>query len=255
MWQKVHPSMNLECNEILVAGFVGVYYVVVLKNKIQELQYTVIVENIKTPLKITINAEYNRDGYHIFGTNQLEQLPKKLYQELNKRGLFMSEKDRSSYSALTSIHRLVSCIHDNCKGLPIHHIDKDKGNNCICNLVSVTEEINNEIEDLYTIKGKELEAKGKGRELWVKQLNIKKVREEAKKNYKTNNDYVQIDIIKCHINQKTKIVIKRFRRIIKTPQKIRDILNYFSYGEMFLKWLNSYSSRLYSKEYISNLLT
>ena len=99
-----------------------------------------------------------------------------------------------------------------------------------------------------------LEAKEKGRELWVKQLNIKKEREERKKHYKTNDDYVQIDIIKCRINYLTKIVIKKFKKTIKTPQKIRDILNYFFYCEMFINWLKTYSSRLYSREYIDNLL-
>ena len=248
MWQNVHPQINFEFNDVLVAGFVVNYYLIVLKSKFQELEYTIIVDNIKKPIQITIDSYPNKDNYHTFSVKQLKMLPKKLNKELNRRGLFMTDKDRSKYDGWTSIHRLICCIYSNCKGFPIHHIDKDKGNNCQCNLVPITQELNNEIEKLFT-QGEYQKAKSKGRGLWVEQEEKIKEQIKCKKIYNTDNDRIQMDIIKYGITtHKTNVVIKKFRPFIRTQQKIRNILNYFFYKDKFIKWLIGYTSKMYSKE-------
>lgn len=253
MWDKVHNKLQLENNTVLACNFVGGYYVIVTQNNKEPLQHKIFVENIKQPIIINLEAEAKGDGYFIFKTNVLKQLPPKLLSKLLKQGLFMTDnKDRDISITTTSIHRLVCCIHHNCKGLEVHHINKDVGDNSFFNIVPVTSDINKQIECLY--RHDKEQAINIGREL-LNQLEENK-QNKHKKKYLTNNDRLIKNIIEFGVGRTFKEMYKRFKKDIKTKQYLRDILSYFFYALEFIQWLIKYNGcRLYSKEHIHELLT
>lgn len=150
-------------------------------------------------------------------------------------------KNRAKYNPLVCLHRLAMCIKDNIKGLTVHHIDKNKFNNNIKNLLPVTQEENNS----YELLNMEEQIK-KGIE--VKKYYDKKKKEKSKQLKQTisRNEELQKEIIIYSLKHKGKEVIKKFKNKIKTPQTIRNIVNYYFYAKEFLNWLKTMEIKGYS---------
>lgn len=243
LWNKFDFSEYKDSLTILNVGFVDNYYMAVMQSKKNELEHTIIVKNIKNPTQIPLQAEYGQGGYHVFNRNKIDRLPKKLINKLNKNGLFKTDKENRSPNAKTSIHRLVSCIDGNCKGLDVHHINKDIHQNDICNLVPVTTEQNNELEYIknYYEDGFNI--------MLQEGYRLKAKDEEQKRNikrYMKDNESLQLEIIEYGINHKPSEAIHKYKRYIGTPQIIRNIYNYFYYKVEFLNWLKTRSFDGYS---------
>ena len=60
-----------------------------------------------------------------------------------------------------------------------------------------------------------------------------------RRNTLSNNNDLQKDILLFSIDNSIKRVIKKFRTKIKTPQTIRNIINYYFYAEAFINWLKT----------------
>ncbi len=197
-----------------------------------------------------LDTSYNNGGYIVFNKDKLNPLPPKLINKLYHKGLFMSYKNRRDYNALTSVHRLVSCIDDECIGLAIHHINKRNNDNCIVNLVPVTTSIHSKLENMY--RGLHASYETMLREGYrLKEIQEKK--KTNKKMYLKDNDLLQMEIIKYSKTHTTKETIKRFNKI-KSPQTIRDIINYYYYKEEFLEWLKTFNGRKFDRNKIDSLL-
>lgn len=250
LWEKINPSKFQLDWFLLNVGFVDGYYMVVLQNKKNELKHLVIVDNIQQPIQLLLDTSYNKGGYIVFNKDKLNAMPPKLMNKLYKRGLFMSQKKERSYNALTSIHRLVSCIDSECIGLAIHHINKRNNDNCIVNLVPVTTSINSQLENMY--RG----SHASHNTMLSEGYRLKELQEQKKinkKRYLKDNDLLQIEIIKYSRTHTTKETIKKFTQI-KTPQTIRDIINYYYYKEEFLEWLKTFNRGKYDRNTIDGLL-
>lgn len=221
---------------MLNVGFVDNYYLMITQDNKEQLKHTLIIGNITKCIKVTFKAIYNKNGYMVFNIKELkEKIPKKCFNKLLNRGLFKNKKKRE-YNTFTSIHRLVYCINDNCIDKEIHHINKDKSNNTEMNLVSLTGKENKEMEQIKDSKEfKKIGFKIKDKKEEEKEKKIKK-----KKSYKANNDKLQMEIIKYAINHTTKETIKRYKKFIRTPQKIREIINFYYFKGEFLEWLKYY---------------
>lgn len=235
MWQKITATrIQKETDELLNAGFVDNFYVVLIQDKQQPLKHKLIVANDGTITTVTINAIKNNTGYLIFNIKELEKIPVKCLKKMNNNGLFMTDRKRTDYKPYTSIHRLSYCISDNCKGYEIHHINKQINNNKRRNLVKVTSTINKQFEEVW-LKDETMKMIVEGHKLnWEqveKKMNIKR--------YLTNNDRLELEIVKYSINHTTKETIKQFKKVIKTPQKIREIINFYYYKDEFIKWLEA----------------
>lgn len=232
MWQKITATrIQKETDELLNAGFVDNFYVVLTQDKQQPLKHRLTVANDGTITTVTINAIKNNTGYLVFNIKELEKIPVKCLRKMNKNGLFMSIRKRKDYKPYTSIHRLVCCIDGNCKGLEIHHINKKVDDNRWGNLVKVTQSENKQLEELYWEDERMMLHKG------YELKNIQAEQKQQKKKYLARNEQLELEIIKYSINHSTKETVNKFKKYIKTQQRIRDIINFYYYKEDFIEWL------------------
>ncbi len=197
-----------------------------------------IIENIKNPMIIELKFFSNNSNYLVCPLSELSQLPNRIKKLILKQGLFMTEKaDREKYNPLITLHRLVCCIKYNIKNLTIHHIDKNKRNNHISNLFPITQEENNKYELLEEQEQVKI-GKDQYKKFIQKQNHIKLNR----RNTLSNNNDLQKDILLFSVDNSIKRVIKKFRTKIKTPQTIRNIINYYFYAEAFINWLKTFNN-------------
>jgi hypothetical protein len=193
-----------------------------------------IIDSEKTGyIDIPILTIPHLDNYIIFKDyNISKKIPKKIYNELLQKGLYKTIKNRT-YDAFCALHRLVVCLYDNILDLSIHHIDKDKCNNSIHNLVPIPQEHNSSLDSLpyeeMLKEGKELQNK------WFKTFDGNRKRMTV-----AQNVYLQIDILKMSTKENIKKTIKHFKTKIKSERIIRTIINLIHYKVEFLKWLELY---------------
>ncbi|MBR6162411.1 hypothetical protein IKQ26_00765 [bacterium] len=199
-----------------------------------------IVENIKNPIILELKVFHNNSNYMVFLFSELKsKLSKKILSKLLKSGLFMTNKDRDKYNPLVAFHRLVVCIKTNINGLTIHHIDKNKQNNSLDNLLPTTQTDNNEFElleeDVRLQKGKSD----------LLNYKIQKSFNESKhKRTLSNNEELHKDIISFSLNNSIQKTIARFNNKIKTSQTIRSIIHYYFYAKDFLNWLKVHYTKV-----------
>ena len=62
---------------------------------------------------------------------------------------------------------------------------------------------------------------------------------KTKRQFVTDNENLHKEIILYSLEHSTAETIKAFKKYIKTPQKIRDIINFYFYKEEFIKWLKN----------------
>lgn len=100
----------------------------------------ILIENFNgaSVHEIEILPNPQNDGYIRFGKYNLQDLvPSKLYNDLVKNGLFEGKTTGTNgYNSPCGVHRLVMCLYDNCMNNKVHHIDKNRSNNNICNIIN-----------------------------------------------------------------------------------------------------------------------
>lgn len=101
-----------------------------------------IIENIKNSKIFKIETTPHKDGYVITSRKCLQDfIPERAFKTLLEQGLYMTEKAKnSSHDNKIGLHRLNLCLYEKIAGISVHHIDKDKQNNCIMNLLPITNE-------------------------------------------------------------------------------------------------------------------
>ena len=95
-----------------------------------------IIENIKDSKMFKIETMPHKDSYVITSRKCLQDyMPVNAFKTLLKQGLYMTEKAKNSrHDNKIGLHRLNLCLYKNITGISVHHIDKNKQNNCITNL-------------------------------------------------------------------------------------------------------------------------
>ena len=100
----------------------------------------IVIENTKESFanELEILPNPQNDGYVRSEKYNLQELiPSKLYIKLVKNGLF--ELETTGFNGNNSpygIHRLIMCLYNNCINNRVHHIDLNRSNNIICNLIN-----------------------------------------------------------------------------------------------------------------------
>lgn len=119
------------------------------------MQRFILIENIEEPILVELKRNLINKKYIAFNRSNLENfLPKNLFKKLVKKGLYSSEKAKNSIKDnLFSLQRLVACLYKNITSLEIHHIDKNKFNNTITNLLSISKKEHEELDGLPVEEG------------------------------------------------------------------------------------------------------
>lgn len=99
----------------------------------------------------------NDDGYITFGKyNVRDKLVPKPYSQMKRMGLFESlETAENNRNSPCGVHRLVMCLYSNCIGHKVHHIDKDRQANNICNLINMIKKKHDAVHRLSDKDGQE----------------------------------------------------------------------------------------------------
>lgn len=202
-------------------------YIVIIELK-NTKKIFVIVENIKQSKIEELKTFLNPKGYIVFNSNSLKQITgDNVYKKFLKKGLFATYNKQRAEQSRTSIQRLVACLYDDVKGFDIHHINKDKENNQINNLVPLDSYTNKKIDN-YPYKkmvkfGKEEHDK------WFNKIN------KPKRNSLASNPCLQLEIIEYLINHSSKEALMIFKNKISNIKTIREIDNFFYYKTEVLK--------------------
>ena len=203
----------------------------------KQKHFYIIEENIKNPKMFELKTFTTIDKYIRFNQNSLKDfLWGKSFKTMLKNGLFMTKKDRT-YNASISIQRLVGCLYSDITGMEMHHINKDKTNNTLYNLVPLESDVNTSIDSLPFNEMQEFGRKE--HQKWIKSFNKKR------RNTVANNPLLIIDILSNSIGKTTKAVHTMFKKKIKSIKVIRNILNIFFYAEEFLKYLEKNNISIY----------
>lgn len=226
---------------MLVTNFVDNAYMTVFQDNKEPLKHYLIITNIKKGNVYDIQARYNSGGYIVFNVDDLwKPIPPKQWKELIKSGLFYQDKEgRDRYKPLIAMHRLVSCIgYGDIKGRIIHHVNKIKDDNRLDNLIPCLFQSDNVYLDTRYKTTDEVYIRGvKGVQDYYKKKLLKA--EARQRQTLTLNDNLHLDIIKYALTHDNKDVIKHFKNKIKTPQTIRDILNFYYHKKQFIRWLDN----------------
>lgn len=137
MRKKVDKQYLQQYDSVIVLGenFIGKYYLVIFQTG---NMYYLLIENIKTPYLVKMKHYTNSGGYHVANKSIFNKKPLKgkLCRNLLINGLHANKKDKESdYPKSFLLHRLVTCLYQNTLGYEIHHINKDRLQNNVCNLV------------------------------------------------------------------------------------------------------------------------
>ena len=218
-------------------GFIDNVHFSVWQYKDEPLKHLLHIDNIKKPLDITIMCKWGKGKYIVFDKRDFSMpVPDVYMKKLYKQGLYMASTNYDS--ALMAIHRLVACLSYNLNGMEVHHINKNKSNNCLENIVPTPKEVNRTIEICFKDMDDLLEI---GRRLKKFQKPQKFDRLQQKQKITVGrNERLHLRIIEYGIEHTiTATIIKKFKKLIKTPQTIRDILNYFFYRKEFIQWMKN----------------
>lgn len=235
MQGKIKKYANGNGLKVLVSGFIDNYYMAVCQNTKQNLKYTLIVENIKQPLTVELNTYLNQDSYHVCNLYQLtNQLPNKIIQKLMDRGLYKTPNLQRKNTSSFAIHRLVCCIgYMSINNTTIHHINKNKTDNDINNLTPISLSVNIFLDTIDDYNHMLLAGR------MFKDIVDDKIKKEINKHRYSvaSNGNLHKDIIEYKQQHQTKEVVNKFKQYIRTPQAIRDIINYYFYVRDFIKEL------------------
>lgn len=160
--EKIDREYLLKYNDVKVLGenFVGKYYVVVFQSTENgKLHHYLLIENIANSNLIKMEQSDENKKYIVFKKMKFKrQLANyNLCMKLFKNGLYESYQSAINRNDnLFSQHRLVACLYQNIQGQKIHHIDKNKKNNDVCNLVKLREKRHDWVDKLLVDIGKQV---------------------------------------------------------------------------------------------------
>ncbi len=172
--------------------------------------------------------EYNDDYIRLKSDNISKNISKKTYKYLLNNGLYMTKKDNRTLNTYLGLHRLVACLYGDISNLSIHHIDKNKKNNSIENLVPMNQEFNTSLDSLEF--SQMLKIGQEEHKKWIKNTN-------KKNNSLANNSYLQFEILTNSLNTSIQKIYSNIRKKFKNIQTVRNIINYFYHLKEFIIWL------------------
>lgn len=142
--------------EILNAVFLGNYYLGLVKVGDTGI---LTADNLFNNKNISIKFKLNEDDYFVKPKNGLKKYcTKPLFKKLLKQGLYASEETtNSNNNSRFSLHRLCLCMSENISDLEVHHIDKNRQNNSVINLLGVTKKEHKKIHSDERKKNKILQ--------------------------------------------------------------------------------------------------
>lgn len=192
-------------------------------------RFYLVVDSKKESKIINLDIIKYSDGYiRLKSDNISKNISKKIYKKLLDNGLYMLKKDNRTLNTYLALHRLIACLYGDISNLTIHHIDKDKTNNNIENLVPMSQEMNTWLDSLNY--NKMLEIGKKEHKEWINRIR-------KKNDNLANNPYIQFEILVKALNKPVKEIYLHFKKKIKNIQTIRNIINYFYHVEEFVQWL------------------
>lgn len=186
-----------------------------------------IIENIKVSKIFKIETVAHKDGYVITSRKCLQDfMPVNAFKSLLKQGLYMTEKAKnSSYDNKIGLHRLNLCLYVDITGISVHHIDKNKQNNYILNLLPISS------EKIHT----ELDHSDPNLELACNlQKDFKRKIFKTKNQTIASNDEIILEILNLKVQGlKTNAIIKKLKSKIK-KSSVYKIIKEFFYAKDFL---------------------
>lgn len=145
---------------VLAENFINIkyirYYIVIFEadNKDGERTVYILIENhkeVESPLEI---ASYiDTKGYCISNKYELlGRIPTCIYSQFIENGLFQDKE--KAYGGPKSkgtfgIHRLILSLYDECVGYKVHHINKKRAFNPVCNLVKMIQKKHDNVHKTY----------------------------------------------------------------------------------------------------------
>lgn len=232
---KVNNSMILnQYNNSKIIGdniLDGCYFVLLEDYSCTNKTYILLVENCLSTKNVLLTYDKNTTKYNIFPKNILkESLSEKAYSSLIKNGLFSNiNSGFSQYNNYTSIHRLNMCLYKNILNLEVHHMDKNKKNNFIFNLVPIAEKEHKKLDILQ------------GKEYWNSTnqyfLEFLKYLNKKRRNTIANRNEIIYEILILLKSGKTPIEISDYfgKKIGKS--KIYEIKKYYFYLNDFINYV------------------
>lgn len=225
--------------KVLAEHFInGKYYVVVFEAYNSQGRKTVfiLVENFKkVKAPIDLRTSKNGWGYIISKQHLLKRLPEDVYKHIANNGVFEKlATEKNDSNSTFDIQRLVYSLYDNCLGDRIHHINRKRDFNPICNLVKMEKHfhkrVHKKIYNYISFTAGVIKSLKEQNKLKVN-LRLPKRRSLAQ------HPEVIKEILLCRCKKmNAKVIEKKInRRVGKT--KIQEHINYFYYAYEFLKWL------------------
>lgn len=199
-----------------------------------------IVENIKDSRIFKIETIPHKDGYVITSRKYLQDfMPVKAFQTLLKQGLYMTEKAKNSTNDnKICLHRLNLCLYQKIIGSSVHHIDKNKHNNSITNLLPIS---NEKIHSDLDHKDYDLKIAYKLQKEFKSQVFKPKNQTVA------SNDDVIFEILNLKVQElNVNAIIKKMKSKIK-KSSVYKILKDFFYVKEFLQALENNSIQEFSR--------
>lgn len=210
-------------------------------------RFYLVVDSKRESKLIELDIIEYSDGYlRIKSNNITKEINSKLYDKLLDNGLYMTRKENRKLNTYLALHRLVACLYGDITGLTIHHIDKDKSNNNIENLVPLEQEVNTSLDSLEY--NKMLTIGQQKHKEWIKSI------ERCNKTL-ASNPYIQFEILIKSLGYSVNEIYLKFKKKIKNIQTIRNIINYFYRLNEFIIWLKINDKKLFDDLNRKNILT
>lgn len=221
---------------ILGANFIDNLFIVVFQ---KNNRIFIIIENILTPIFIELKQVKNKDGYITIDKNFYSKvIPQKIREKLAKRGLCLTYATGMKNNKSLCLHRLITCLYFNCINKEVHHINKNKIDNYITNLIPL-DAISHKRIDNDLLNGVNF-AINEQEQLKSK---LKKTRTTL-----ANNEQILYEILSLKNKQlPVKKIIKIIKKIRKS--KIYEIINYFYYSNEFKIWLKMQQNQTFQELY------
>ena len=224
---------NFEDVTVLADRFLKHYHITVFEGKdiFDDMKIFMLIENIPNPILIELERAKN-PKYPTYGKDSVRNfIPTDLYNTLASNGLFEKLKTaHNEHDSEFGIYRLQYCLYANILGNEIHHIDKQKKNNKLKNLVKMKLRFHRKVDNMPIPEGIRVSL--------AEQLKQRKEIFKPKKQTLARNAKLIVQILQLKENMSVSEVLEEIDNKLG-KSSVYGILKFYFYSAEFVAELKA----------------